>query len=150
VILSRKMPRHHNILTILFSEATPSAKANMKAKILLTISILMVFGLTIAAYAYTTIASTKIGTSCCCKNAEAQKDAASCCAKDSCCKSADSCPMKKDTASKDAASCCAKDDCCCKGEGDSCPIKGKKDEGHSGEKHTPSCCEKKESPKKDG
>lgn len=106
----------------------------MKKRILLAISVLLVFGLAIAAYAYTANTPEKDGMSCCCKSG------------------AESCPMMKDkTTGKDAASCCEKEDCCCKSGADSCPMKGKKDESKPADKQKPSCCDKKEeAPKKDG
>ena len=80
----------------------------MKRKILLALSILVLFALAIGAFAYarTSSTTTKAAACCCCKG--------------------DSCPMKKkDAAGKETASCC--DDCgCCKDgkcTGDSCPMK---------------------------
>jgi len=129
----------------------------MKKRILLVISVLLVFGLAVAAYAYRANTPDKAGMSCCCKGADscpmmkdktAGKDAASCCEKEDCCCKGDSCAMTKDkTAGKDAASCCDKDD---KGA-ESCPMmKDKKDDGKSGDKQKHSCCDKEETPKKDG
>lgn len=109
----------------------------MKKKILLVITALLIFGMSIAVYAFGTNTSGKKAMSCCC------------------CKG-DSCPMTKDkTAGKDEASCCDKEDCCCKGgdsccKGDSCPMKGKKDDGKPSAGQKPSCCDKEEAPKKDG
>ena len=77
----------------------------MKRKIILAISVLVVLGLSIAAFAFTnsTVLS-KTATSCCCC-------------------SGDSCPMKKkDASGKETASCCDNCDCC---KGDSCPMKKK-------------------------
>lgn len=109
----------------------------MKKRILLAIAALMVFGLAIAAFAYTgTSTSNKARMGCCCKSDSA----------------AESCPMKsKDAAGKETASCCEKEDCCCKSGAESCPMKSK-DEAKPAEKSKPSCCDKEESaaPKKDG
>lgn len=77
----------------------------MKKRIILAIATILVFGLSIAAFAYTQTTGTNGATASC-----------------SCC-TGDSCPMKtKDASGKETASCC--DDCdCCKG--DSCPMKMK-------------------------
>lgn len=99
----------------------------MKKRILLAITVLMVFGLAIAALAYTQAnVAKKAAVSCCCcsgdscpmKNKDGSADAkVSCCDKDNCCCKGDSCPMKnKDAAGSEKASCC-----CC--SGDSCPLK---------------------------
>jgi len=79
----------------------------MKKKMILAIAALMVFGLSIAAFAFTrTTLSSSTSISCCCC-------------------SGDSCPMKKkDPSSKETASCCDTCDCC---KGDSCPMKKKGD-----------------------
>lgn len=69
-------------------------------RLILAISVLLVFGLAAAAIAYNNNVVAETAMSCCCC-------------------SGDSCPMKKDSASKDAASCC-KDDCCKDG---SCAMK---------------------------
>lgn len=78
----------------------------MKKRMILAIAALLVFGLSIAAFAYkqATTANNTAMTSSCCKG--------------------DSCPMKhKDASTGETASCC--DNCdCCKG-GDSCPMKMK-------------------------
>lgn len=106
----------------------------MKKKILVLVSIVALFALSIAAYAYT-------------QTSEVRENAVAC----SCCKD-DSCPMKKkDGSATEKTSCC--DDCeHCKG--DSCPMK-KKDGSHSTASHTEhadgdcccACCKDK---KKDG
>lgn len=81
----------------------------MKKKIILAISVMLVFGLAIAAFAYT-------------KQTNNSNQAAMEC----CCKGKDSCPMKNKTenASAEKKDCCDSPDCCCKG-GDSCPMKNK-------------------------
>ena len=71
-------------------------------RIILAISVLLVFGLAVLGVAYN-------------RSAVAETAATSCC-----CKSGESCPMKKSVAGTETASCC--DDGCCK-EG-SCPMKG--------------------------
>ena len=71
-------------------------------RIILAISVLLVFGLAALGVAYN-------------RNAVAESAMASCC-----CKSGDSCPMKKNTEGMQSASCC--DDGCCK-DG-SCAMKG--------------------------
>lgn len=77
----------------------------MSKRILLVISILMLFGLAIVAFAYNT-------------STAANQTAMSCC----CCKG-ESCPMKnKDSSAAAATSCCDDANCCCK-SGDSCPMK---------------------------
>ena len=80
----------------------------MKKRILLAVSILLVFGLAIAAFAYQQSTSTVTKAACCCC-------------------SGDSCPMKKKDSARvgETASCCDKDNCCCKNGGESCPMKGK-------------------------
>jgi hypothetical protein len=83
----------------------------MKKKILMAISVLLVLGLGIAAFAFKTTnnSSHHAAMECCCKNG--------------------SCPMKdKSTATtgEQTTSCCDNPDCCCKG-GDSCPMKNKSD-----------------------
>jgi hypothetical protein len=108
----------------------------MKKRILIAIAALMVFGLAIAAVAYTnTKASVKASTGCCCKSDGA----------------AESCPMKSKDAGKESGSCCDKEDCCCKSGAESCPMKSK-DEAKPAEKSKPSCCDKEAppAPKKDG
>lgn len=73
----------------------------MKKKIVALMAIVAVFGLAIAAYAYTQTTTN-----------DNQANA-------SCCKKSDSCPMKNhgaEHAKKEGRSCC---DCC----GDSCPMK---------------------------
>ena len=85
----------------------------MKKKFIVAISIMAVFALSIAAFAYTR-SSTVVATG------------------DSCC-TGDSCPMKKKKAEgAKHESCCDKCDCCKDGkcEGDSCPMKK-----HAGMKH---------------
>ena len=82
----------------------------MKKRILLAITVLMVFGLAIVAFAYnkTNHTSHKASMDCCCKDGV--------------------CPMKnKDASTADtkATSCCDMPDCCCKGGGESCPMKNK-------------------------
>ena len=78
----------------------------MKKRILLAISVLLVLGLAIAAFAYNQSSGSLFA-----------KAACSCC-------TGDSCPMKKDSAAAgQTASCCDSDDCCCKKGGDSCPMK---------------------------
>ena len=80
----------------------------MKKRILLAISVLLVLGLGIVAFAFTTTNnSAKTSMSCCCKDGV--------------------CPMKAKGAAtgEKTASCCDMPDCCCKGGGDSCPIKMK-------------------------
>jgi hypothetical protein len=123
----------------------------MKKRILLVISVLLVCGLAVAAYAYSANTPDKAGMSCCCKGADscpmmkdktAGKDAASCCDKEDCCCKGDSCAMKDKTAGKDEASCCDKEDA------ESCSMmKDKKDDGKAAK---PSCCDKEKTPKKDG
>lgn len=81
----------------------------MRKRILLTVSVLMLFGLAIAAYAYTT---TTAG------NQTAM----------SCCKDGGSCPMKNKDATT-TASCCDDANCCCN-SADSCPMKN-----HDNAKH---------------
>lgn len=126
----------------------------MRKRILLAIAALMVFGLAIAAFAYTTTNAPKNGgMDCCCKGDScpmkskdaAGKETASCCDKEDCCCKGDSCPMKgKDAAGKESASCCSKDGA------DSCPMKAR-DESKSADKAKPSCCDKEDSaaPKKE-
>src|SRR5688572_15115213 len=111
-------------------------------RIILAISVLLVFGLAVLGVAYN-------------QNAAAETAMASCC-----CNSGDACPMKKNAAGTETASCC--DDGCCK-DG-SCPMKGsagaatdakhpencpmmKDKQGHEGHammmkdgKHEGSCC----------
>lgn len=76
----------------------------------MAISVLLVLGLSVAAFAYkTTNNSLKTAMACCCKG--------------------DSCPMKNKTSGATDAkadSCCDNPDCCCK-NGDSCPMKAKSD-----------------------
>ena len=75
----------------------------MKKKMLLAIAAVMVFGLSIAAFAFTTttLSSATAVSRCCCTG--------------------DSCPMKKkDASGKETASCCDGCDCC---TGDSCPMR---------------------------
>jgi hypothetical protein len=127
----------------------------MKKRILLAIAALMVFGLTIVAFAYTNTSTTKkAAMDCCCKGDSCPmkskdatgKEAASGCESQDCCCKGDSCPMKsKDAAGKESASCCSKDGA------DSCPMKVK-DDGKSADKTKLSCCDKEETaaPKKDG
>lgn len=75
----------------------------MKTKIIIAIAAFMVFGLSIAAVAYT-------------RTTGAASTAMSCC-------KGDSCPMKgKITSADEKASCCDDCDCC---SGDSCPMKNK-------------------------
>ena len=76
----------------------------MNKRILLVISVLMLFGLAIVAFAYNqTNTMNQTAMSCCCKG--------------------DSCPMKnKDASASSTAACCDDPNCCCKG-GDSCPMK---------------------------
>jgi hypothetical protein len=106
----------------------------MKNRILLAIAGALIFGLAVAAFAYTnTNTATKAAVECCCA------------------KGAESCPMKgKDHADKDLSSCCDKDDCCCKTGAESCPMKSK-DDGKSADKAKHSCCDKEHAaPKKEG
>jgi hypothetical protein len=80
----------------------------MKKRILLAITVLLVLGLGIAAFAYTTTNhSPGKSMSCCCKDGV--------------------CPMKGQGAAtgEQTASCCDSPDCCCKGG--SCPMKNKSD-----------------------
>lgn len=81
----------------------------MKKRILLAITVLLVFGLAIVAFAYnkTNHTSHKASMECCCKDGV--------------------CPMKgKGAASgEQTASCCDSPDCCCKGG--ACPMKNKSD-----------------------
>jgi len=76
----------------------------MNKRILLVISVLMLFGLAIMAYAYNTSTVTdQTAMSCCCKG--------------------DSCPMmNKDASASSTVPCCDDPNCCCKGGG-SCPMK---------------------------
>ncbi len=77
----------------------------MNKRSILAIAVMLVFGLSVAAFAYQqTTGTDRTAMSCCCCNG-------------------DSCPMKKkDASTGEKASCC--DDCdCCKG--DSCPMKKK-------------------------
>jgi hypothetical protein len=79
----------------------------MKKRILLTVSVLLIFGLAVVAFAYNQTSSSVEKAACCCC-------------------SGDSCPMKKDKASAcETASCCDHDNCCCENGGDSCPMKMK-------------------------
>lgn len=105
-------------------------------RIILAISVLLVFGLAVLGVAYN-------------RNAVAETVMAS-----GCCKSGEACPMKKNAAGTETASCC--DDGCCK-DG-SCPMKGaagaqhpencpmmKDKQGHEAHattdgKHEGSCC----------
>ena len=100
----------------------------MKKRMILAFAALLVFGLSIATFAYKqTTTTNKTAMSCCCchgdscpmKNKDSLgKDAASCCDKDDC--KGDSCPMKKKDASGKETSCC--DDCdCCKGDSKAAP-----------------------------
>lgn len=77
----------------------------MKRNIILALSVFMILGLAMSAFAFTTTAfASMTATSCCCC-------------------SGDSCPMKKkDATGKEVASCCDNCDCC---KGDSCPMKKK-------------------------
>ena len=78
----------------------------MKKRILLVISVVLVLGLGIAAFAFkATNNSPKTAAACCCADGV--------------------CPMKgKGSATGEkTASCCDMPDCCCKGGGDSCPMK---------------------------
>ena len=119
----------------------------MKKRILLVISVLMVLGLTIAAFAYNKTNNENGAMDCCAKsdscpmknknaqNAEAQaKD--SCCDMPDCCCNGDSCPMKKQGENA-SANCC----------GDSCPMKDKTSETASTKMsgvtivHGDSCCQ---------
>ncbi|MET0753424.1 MAG: hypothetical protein ABWZ66_08625 [Pyrinomonadaceae bacterium] len=83
----------------------------MKKRILLAITVLLVFGLAVVAFAYNK------------SNQSSRKASMECCCKDGVC------PMKnKDAGVADAkatTACCDSPDCCCKGEGDSCPMKNK-------------------------
>jgi len=75
----------------------------MKKNTLITLSVVFVFVLGVAAYAFT-VSSLHSAVSV------------------NCCKKGDSCPMKgKDESSKMTAACCDMKDCCCK-KGDSCPM----------------------------
>lgn len=87
----------------------------MKKKVLLAIAAIMVMGLGIVAFAYTTAkTSSTTAASCCC--------------------SGDSCPMKKkDVAGKETASCCDNCDCCKDG---TCPMKKTGDAAVTGMKMT--------------
>ena len=78
----------------------------MKKRIILAVSVLLVFGLAIVVFAYNR------------SNHSSHQAEMSCCCKDG------SCPMKnKDAASTaDMKDCCDMPDCCCKG-GESCPMK---------------------------
>lgn len=86
----------------------------MNKRMILAIAALLVFGLSVAAFAYkqaTNANNTAMSPSCC---------------------KGDSCPMKhKDASTGETASCC--DDCCCKG-GDSCPMKNKGETSATGMK----------------
>ena len=77
----------------------------MKKRIILAISVLLVFGLAIVVFAYNkTNNSHHAEMSCCCKDG--------------------SCPMKSGDAAAagEHKACCDMPDCCCKG-GESCPMK---------------------------
>ena len=104
----------------------------MRTKLILAFSILVVFGLSIAAFAFV--------------NATSNNTAATM----SCCKG-DACPMKsKDNAAGDKKeSCCDMPDCCCKG--DSCPMMKHGDKsghntehenksGHDAKHESKGCC----------
>jgi hypothetical protein len=78
----------------------------MKKRIILAISVLLVFGLAMVVFAYN-------------KTNQSHHAAMTCCCKDG------SCPMKSgDTAAtgEQKTACCDMPDCCCKG-GESCPMK---------------------------
>lgn len=80
----------------------------------------MIFGLAIAALAYTQTSVTKTAAmSCCCSGDSCPMKAKdpSADAKASCCDKADSCPMKSKDKAEGDASCC--------GKADSCPMKKK-------------------------
>ena len=95
-------------------------------KITLIFSVLLILGLVVGAYAFSTRSVSK--TDCCCKDssqtkskdktAKSEKD--SCCCGENCCCKDGACPMKsKDSAkTENASGCCP----CC---GDSCPMKAK-------------------------
>ena len=112
----------------------------MRKNILLLVSVLLLLGIGMAAFAnsaFRTVSRTTM--SCCCchgdscpmKNKDkASADAKSCCDNCDCC-TGDSCPMKNkdkasaDKTSADARSCCDNCDSC---KGDSCPMKMKHDQ----------------------
>ena len=78
----------------------------MKKRIILAISVLLVFGLAVVVFAYN-------------RSNQTHQAAMACCCKDG------SCPMKiKDAAvTADMEKSCDTPDCCCKGGGESCPMK---------------------------
>ena len=84
-------------------------------RIIMAISVLLVFGLAVAAIAYkrNSVTETASAISCCCC-------------------SGDSCPMKKDAAGKDSAA-ADHEDCC---KGGSCPMKNS---AGAAAKHSGSC-----------
>ena len=98
----------------------------MKQKLLLAVSVLMLFALAVTAFAYS-------------RTSTGLAAAASCC----CC-SGDSCPLKKkDASGKETASCC--DDCDCRKDGkctgDSCPMKKKGESAtKTADSDAKSCC----------
>ncbi|MBC7900289.1 MAG: hypothetical protein H7070_09575 [Saprospiraceae bacterium] len=107
----------------------------MKKKILLALSILMVFGLAVVAFAYN---QSTVATQ----------------AKTDCCKGSDSCPMKNKAASGQTEACCDDPNCCCK-SGESCPMKKGEAKAHHDMNHEAaaagehkscdcSCCKKGE------
>jgi hypothetical protein len=84
----------------------------MKKRILLAISVLLVLGLAIVAFAYTKT------------NHPREKAAMACCCKDGVCPMKDKNAGAATIADRQNASCCDSPDCCCKGgSGDSCPMK---------------------------
>ncbi len=101
----------------------------MKKRILLAITVLLVFGLTIAAFAYNKTNTTNQATMDCCTKSDdcpmKSKDADSTVKKD-CCLKDDSCPMKdkqtqtssvdmKNVTVASSESCCQPGADCCKG-----------------------------------
>ena len=91
----------------------------MKKRILMTVSVMFILALGLAAYAFTSAGvSEKASMECCCKGG--------------------SCPMKSAGGDKSKDSCCDMADCCCK-KGDSCPMMKKGDAATAEHKD---CCVK--------
>lgn len=109
----------------------------MRSKVLVILSAVLLFGLSIAVYAYSSGAATEAAaTSCCCKgdscpmktgDSKAAKSEAKTEGAGSCCCAGDSCAMKSsgEKSAEGASS------CCCSGGGDSCPMKSVKTADHA-------------------
>ena len=131
----------------------------MKKRTIATLVVLVLFALTIAAFAYTNSSNVVAGKACCCKSGDScpmkSKDdkggehaKMSCCAKHdgdakaeghSCC--GDSCPMKKGEKSSTAVAASADGHDCCGCCGDSCPMKKKEGAAATSATGDKSCCD---------